>query len=170
LGLFIRRLCRTRPAQPIQASHDKSRRDHSAPRSPTLPDILEPPRSERKFRPDRAPHVKVGSDQARHDNHTRGINDLGTVRSELRRHTRNNTVTHKHVCSRQCAERRIDRNNGAALDEIVAARDLAFLGTHQLAQDLLRLSLIARSVVLPPKRKLYPLLMTRHAGSVGFTP
>ena len=66
--------------------------------------------------------------------------------AQLGPYARNKAVTHKNICPGKRAERRIDRNDSATLDEIVAARDLAFLGTHQSTPDLLRLSLIAQKL------------------------
>jgi hypothetical protein len=63
----------------------------------------------------------VGIDQARHDDHARGIDDLGALGGEIGSNTSNGSVAHQHVRRRKCAERWIDRNYSAALDEIVAA-------------------------------------------------
>jgi hypothetical protein len=53
-----------------------------------------------------------------------------TLSGQLGPNIRNEVVTHKHVRFRKSAKRRIDRYDSTTFDEIVATRNLAFLGSH----------------------------------------
>jgi hypothetical protein len=84
---------------------------------------------------DRAPHVKVRIDDTWHDDHSRSINDLGTLSGQVGPNICNEPVTHKHVRFWKSAERRIDRNDSTTFDEIVPREIELFSAVINPLQD-----------------------------------
>ena len=66
---------------------------------------------------ERAPHVVVRVDEARHDDHVGGVDGLGAGRREIGADRLDPAVADVHVGARQHAERRIDRDDRAVLDQ-----------------------------------------------------
>ena len=71
---------------------------------------------------ERAPHVVMRIDEARHDDHVGRIDHLRTARGEIRPDRLDAAVAHQHVAPRQHAELRIHGDDRAVLDQVTAAR------------------------------------------------
>ena len=84
--------------------------------------------------PERAPHVIVRVDEARHDDHVGGVNGLGARNVQIGSDRLDPSVVNMHICARQHACS-VHGDNRAVLDYVVAARKQRRRGLRKQRPD-----------------------------------